>query len=447
MGEFFSNEMRVVMKHVAREARSPWGASVWLFLVLLLPCVSQSEEKNTKITRENWTERVAFKPELAPFKDQIGTKISKSNFKEYQKWLPTGMKLLMKQYGLKMKIANYEPVAPSPGYIRATDKYAGTAKIIDIGKSYKKRGIGNYVAGLPFPKPKTGLEVAWNHQCSYRGDDGEVYYSVYWVSGRRGVEHNEQWRLAWIKATHRTDIDPIPKVSALADKGFQGAGLTYALAPYDKKGFGAVYFRSIEPKDSQGHIYVPAMRRILRNSFGARGDTWNSTDLLYEDVRGYSGYPEWMHWKIVAKKTVLLPMHSGVKLAKKGAKMAFDFKNAPHWNPNFKYEPRPTYVLEVKPKLPDYPYSKQYLYVDGETFAILYKESYDRKGQLWKIMINSASKRSDAEEEGPTLSWSGTVVIDIQASHATVFHVNKVRSNSDLNPAMFSLSNLRKRSR
>lgn len=434
---------------------SCWKLGILLVFAVFLPLGLVAEEKaETKIseisiTRANWTEKVAFKPELDPFKDSAGKKISASNVKDFEKWLPKGMKFLIQKHGLQMKITEYEPVAPSPGYIAATEKYAGKSKIVDLKTNYKKRGISGYVAGLPFPNPKTGLEVAWNHQCSYRGDDGEFFYSVYWVSGRRGVEHSETWRLSWIKATNRTDIDPIPDVSSLADKGFQGAGLTYALTPYDKKGFGAVYFRSIEPRDSQGHIYVPAMRRILRNSFGARGDTWNSTDLLYEDVRGYSGYPEWMYWKMIAKKTVLLPMHSGVKMSKNGAKEAFDFKKSPYWNPNFKYEPRPTYVLEVKPKLPDYPYSKQYLYVDGETFAILYKESYDRKGQLWKIMINSASPLlNDSDDlEGPRLSWSGTVVIDIQANHATVFHVHKARSNADLNPSMFSLSNLRKRSR
>ena len=29
------------------------------------------------------------------------------------------------------------------------------------------------------------------------------------------------------------------------------------------------------------------MRRVLRNSFGTRGDSWNATDYLYENVGGY----------------------------------------------------------------------------------------------------------------------------------------------------------------
>jgi hypothetical protein len=248
-----------------------------------------------------------------------------------------------------------------------------------------------------------------------------------------------------IRGNNRTDIDPRPAIPSFAKKGLQGAGLTYALAPYDKKGFGAVYFRHIEPRDGQGHTYVPSMRRVIKNSFGTRGDTWNATDLFYEDVRGYSGYPEWMHWKLLAEKTVLLPMHSGVKLGKKHTKKTYDFKSWPHWNPRYACEPRPTYVLEVTPKLPDYPYSRQLLYVDAEAFQILYKECFDKKGELWKVMLNSASAHANEESDEEILGWSGTVVIDLQSEHATVFHVHRARHNVGLDPHMFTVSSLRKR--
>ena len=289
--------------------------------------------------------------------------------------------------------------------------------------------------------------MAWNFHYAYGADDGEVVYGVYWVSANNGVEHSEDWRLSSIRGTGRTDIEPIPDIESFKKIGRQGAGLTYALAPYDKKGFGAVYFQDVEPKDGQGHIYVPSMRRILRNSFGTRGDTWNSTDLYYEDVRGYSGYPEWMDWKLLGKKTVLLPMHSGVKLGKNTAQTTYDFENPPHWNPQYAYEPRPVYVLEVTPKLPDYPYSKQYLYVDAESFHVLYKESYDRKGFLWKVMINSGGFQINEKTGKQFLGWTGTVVIDVQSEHATVFHVYKARVNIGLDPEMFSVATLRKQGR
>jgi Protein of unknown function (DUF1329). len=398
----------------------------------------------TEITSENWTEKVSFKPDLSLVQCKPGQTVDKSNLQEFKALIPDAVQMLITKYNLKLNLTAYEAVRPSDGYIQATNKNLGQAKVVELGNAYNKRGISGYTAGLPFPQPTTGLEVAWNFHYAYGADDGEVIYGVYWVSAGSGIEHSEDWRLSSIRGTGRSDIEPIPDIESFKKIGRQGAGLTYALAPYDKKGFGAVYFRDIEPKDGQGHIYVPSMRRILRNSFGTRGDTWNSTDLFYEDVRGYSGYPEWMDWKLVGKKTVLLPMHSGVKIGKNTAQTAYDFENSPHWNPKYMFEPRPVYLLEVTPKLPDYPYSKQYLYVDAESFHVLYKESYDKKGALWKVMINSGGFHRNEKTGKQFLGWTGTVLIDVQSEHATVFHVYKARVNIGLDPEMFSITTLRR---
>ena len=408
---------------------------------------AQAGPATEEINADNWATQVSFAPSLPCAACKKSKKVSKANAAEFADLLPEGLQVLIEQHGLELTIGKYQAVFPSEAYMAATDENRGKAKLVDIGDSVDKRGIANYEAGLPFVQPKTGLEVAWNHHYAYGGDDAEITYGVHWVSASAGLEHTESWRLSMIRATNRTDLEPIPSIETFAEKGIQGAGLTYALTPYDKKGFGAVYFKSVEPRNGQGHTYVPAMRRVLKNAFGTRGDTWNATDLFFEDVRGYSGYPEWMRWKIKAKTTVLLPMHSGVETGSKNADKTYRFDESPHWNPRYSWEPRPVYVLEAIPKLPDYPYSRQTLYVDAEAFQILYKVAYDRKGQLWKILINSASPRPNAESGETLLGWSGTVVIDLQSEHATVFHVHKARGNVGLDPSIFTVSNLRKRSR
>jgi hypothetical protein len=400
-----------------------------------------------EITADNWTDMVGFKPD--PEKSKLvkkGMKITKKNVAAVADLLPPAMKMMIEKYKLQLKVTDYKPIHPSEGYIEATNKYRGQPQMIDIGKQFRKRGIKNYVAGLPFPNPKTGLEVAWNYQYSYNGDDGDTYYTVYWISAATGVEHTEEWRWAFIIRTiNRTDLDPKPAIKSFLDKGLQYTSITYALAPYDKKGFGALYSRSVDPLDQQGHIYVPAMRRVLRNTFGTRGDTWNSTDLLYEDVRGYMGYPEWMNWKLIGKKTMLMAMHAGTKLGKKYGKKNYDIDHWPHWNPKMKYEPRAVYVVEVTPKFPDYPYSKQIMYFDAETFYLPYKEAYDKKGDLWKVVLIGFNDSPDMDSQ-PS-EFGACAVIDFQAEHATLINFHKALSNTGLDPKMFTLSNLRKRGR
>ncbi len=399
------------------------------------------------ITAQNWGEKVGFAPDAAlAAKAQRGVTVSAANLAEYQALVPPGLKLLIEKYKLTLRLKPYEPIHPSRGYIEATNKYLGQAKIKDIGAEYRKRGLEGYVAGLPFPQPKTGLEVAWNYQYAYMGDDGDSVFSTYWISAKSGVEHKELWRWAFIiRTVNRTDIEPIPAIPSFAEKNLQYTSITYALEPYDKKGFGALYSRSVDPLDQQGHIYVPAMRRVLRNTFGTRGDTWNSTDLLYEDVRGYMGYPEWMHWELKAKTTLLMPVGAEVPLGKNNDAQVFDTKAPPYWNPKLLYQPRPTYVLEVKPKFPDYPYQRMVFYIDAETYVIVYKEAYDKKGDFWKMMLMGWNVPADMNTHPPVLSVGQ--VVDLQAEHATLINMHKSEANLNLDPKMFTLSNLQKRGR
>jgi hypothetical protein len=411
--------------------------SAWLF-----PSVGLTQDE---ITAKNWGEKTGFAPDLSLLKVPKGTLITKENVKEVADLLPEPIKMLIEKYNLTLKIRDYEPIHPSLGYIEATNKYRGKTKLLDIGNEYKKVGEEGYVAGLPFPQPKDGLEVAWNYQYNYLGDDGDTYYNVFWISAATGVEHTEEWRWFFITRTiNRTDLAPIPAIKEFLDKGIQYASMTYALAPYDKKGFGALYTRSVQPLDQQGHIYVPAMRRVLRNAFGTRGDSWNGTDYLYEDIRGFMGYPEWFNWKLIGKKTILGAPHAGTKNGKGTEETNLDHKNWPHWNPKFDYEPRPVYVVEATCKIADYPYSKMVFYVDAETNAINFKIAYDKKGQLWKIILLSLNTKSKDMDKLPS-DYGPFVVIDVQAEHATQTNFLKVIFNSNLDTSQFTLANLRKR--
>jgi hypothetical protein len=395
------------------------------------------------ITKDNWTEKTGFKPDLSLAGFKVGLTIDETNWQTIKEYIPKPMELLISKYKLKVWTRAYEPVHPSLGYIEATNKYMGQPQLIDTGSEVRKLGIKNYTAGLPFPQPKTGLEIAFNYGAAYNGDDGTFHYGVYWISAKTGVERWEEWVWEYIIRTiWRTDVPPIPAIQQFKDKNVQYTSMTYAIQPYDKRGFGALYSRYIEPKDQEGWIYVPTMRRELRNTFGSRGDAWNSTDLLYEDVRGYMGYPEWMHWKLLEKKTILGAVHSGIPLGKEARDKVFDFKTWPHWNPKMTWEPRPVYVVEVIPKFKDYPYSKMIMYVDAETSYILWKEAYDKKGKLWKVLLNAYNASKDMTKY--PLGIGTSLIIDIQAEHATAFPSYNFKANTGLDPARFSVSTLRK---
>jgi hypothetical protein len=394
------------------------------------------------ITAENWGESVGFKPDLSAVKVQPGTLIHKGNVDSVKGALPSGLELLVKKYELKINVKAYEPYHPALTYIKATNDNMGKAKCWDVKGDFRKPGWSGYVAGLPFPKPKDGLQVAYNFLNTYGGDDFERFYDVTWISAKSGVETTEYWRWLFMRTANRTDLDPRPEVADFVKDRYARASLTFALEPYDKQGFGALYFSSLDPVDLTGHVYVPAMRRVLRQTFGTRGDSWNATDFLFEDVGGYLGAAEWMNWKIVGQKTMLLPFNSGAKYGK-DPKAVFELDKWPHWNPKVDWQPRPVYVIEGKPKIPDYPYSRFTILVDAESFTVPYKEAFDKKGELWKIILGGGNPSTDMKLK-PAMPGFG-MAIDLQAQHSTVVTFRKVSQNIKVNPGEFTVAKLKAR--
>lgn len=417
--------------------------SILIFIWLISSFIFAQENDSIKITREKWGEMVGFEPNLSLAGYEPGLTIDSANADKFKSAIPDAVMTLIRKYGMSLETRAYMPYAPSNGYINATNKYRGKTKLLDIGDATDEREIDGYQGGMPFPKPKNGREIAWNFVLGYGGDDSETIFEVFWISRRRGIERTETWKTTSIhRAKYRTDVPPIPSVPFLVDKGVIAATLTQALAPADKRGFASLYYGYLEPKEPNGWLYLPAQRRSIRLAFGLKGEAWNNTDLLYEDVRGYTGSPEWMNWKLVQKTTMFCAIHSGVTPGKGNSNEAFDFENAPHWNPKMKWELRPVYIVEATPKIKGYPYSKMIFTIDAESSHIFTKTAYDRKGQLWKVLIHAGigSKIPAKNPGSPALA----LVVDLQSEHATAFFWHMSKSNVSPNPKFFSQTTLRK---
>lgn len=396
------------------------------------------------ITAETWTRAVGFAPDLADA-PPAGTVVDAQSLAAWRRSVPQGVDLLVEKYALTLPVRAYEPVHPSRGYIAATNRYRGEPRLIpDAGP--REQGLEGYTAGLPFPQPQSGRELAYDYALAYRGDDGTYHYGVFWISAKKGVERWEEWRWEFIRRVQfRTDLEPIPKYEELAAQGVAGVALTYALSPQDKRGYASLYRGKTDPEDIAAFIYLPPTRRVLKVAIGTRGDAWNSTDLLYEDVGGYTGHPEWMAWKLLEKTTVLAPVHAELPHGKQALEQVFDFKTWPHWNLRAKWEPRPVYVVEATPRFDDYPYSRMLLYFDAETFFIPVKLAWDKQGRLWKVIINASNASPDMDTQ--PLQIGTALVVDLLSEHATAFPAYGYEANVGHDPRDFTEARLRKMGR
>ena len=94
--------------------------------------------------------------------------ITAANQQEYAENLSDGQKALLAQYpdSWHMNVYASRRSASYPDYVYGALKAnAGTATLVTEGRG----GVENSVVTSPFPRPKQGVEVIWNHNMRWRG--------------------------------------------------------------------------------------------------------------------------------------------------------------------------------------------------------------------------------------------------------------------------------------
>jgi hypothetical protein len=105
-------------------------------------------------------------------------------------------------------------------------------------------------------------------------------------------------------------------------------------------------------------------------------------DLIYEDADGFNQkispdrYP--YIYEVVGEREFLIPAYTldgATTIDSKTKEFA-----------NFEFERRPLYVLKLTQQDENFVYGQRTIYVDKETFIILYTEAYDQKGNLYRTI-------------------------------------------------------------
>ncbi|MDY6862760.1 MAG: DUF1329 domain-containing protein [Thermodesulfobacteriota bacterium] len=308
---------------------------------------------------------------------------------------------------ITLPVVQNEKNYPCPkGFAKATKKYAGTCKI-----GPKNELIG-YVAGIPFPEPKTGAQLAWNcfsevrRQCS---EDIEIYFNNLLFDKNSKKERSVDWILYKKKWKGRTDIPPIPEMPG--EEEVLSKESIIVTDPFDAKGFAMIRirFENIEKPDNV-YSYIPAIRRIRRLTGSDLTDPLLGTDEVTDDFEVWRQKinPK-MHFKFVGKSKYLVP------------KVYLERPSEPFLKGNLfqvEWEIRELMILEIKNE-PDYAYSKRVIYSSSEnnTYLLYNGENFDQKGRLHRsdvILVQFA------DPETFYRSWHGTLRMDNLSGHSTV---------------------------
>ncbi len=311
--------------------------------------------------------------------------ITPANASQYAEKLTVGQVALLKAYpDYSLPVyPSHRTVANPQRIYDATKKYSLTAALEAGGN-----GITGAALGVPFPLPKDGLEVLWNHLTRYRGIAVERFIAQA-APQRDGSYTLVQFDDELFVNYCRDDIPPDQLVQQIASSNILLYFKQATTAPASKAGTILVAHETLNQVKEQraAWIYNAGQRRVRRapnvayDAPGTNADGMRTSDQF--DM--FNGAPDRYDWKLVGKKEMYVP-YNAYRLHSDQVKVKEIIKPL-HINQDLtRYELHRVWVVDatLKPGT-NHIYSRRTIYVDEDSWQILAVDQYDGRGQLWRV--------------------------------------------------------------
>jgi hypothetical protein len=333
-------------------------------------------------------------------------KIDASNMAQYDAQLTAGQKAMMKQYAGSyfMNVYPSHRTAAVPQRIYdATKRISTTAQLAEGGN-----GVTGAVEGTPFPIPKQGLEVFWNHILRYRADGAarNVGQAAVLANGSYTMVkfHDELWVVYSQPGAKEADLDNVIIYF-----------IQETVAPARLAGEILLVHETLDQtkENRRAWIYNPGQRRVRRAPNVAFDNPGTAADNLRTDDQFdmYNGSPQRYDWKIVGKREMYVP-YNNYRLHNVKYKPD-DLIRPGHLDQQYsRYELHRVWVLESTLK-PDerHIYKRRTLYLDEDSWQTVAVDCYDNRDQLWRVQEGMAMEYYDV----PSLWTTLELTYDLQA--------------------------------
>ncbi|WP_298621758.1 DUF1329 domain-containing protein [uncultured Zoogloea sp.] len=320
---------------------------------------------------------------LDPYKDDKPLySVDASNLDKYADKVPPGQAALIKAYkGYKLDVYPSHRSCPAPDIVaERTKKNATYARIGDDGWRLEQA----YGAGVPFPIPKSGVEVLWNYKTRYTGLGRRAQISALMPDKDGSIVETKQWFFEMYPFND-------PKTTTLKDvEGIDSKLLYDVLSPPSRAGEGYLIHAYLD-KPQDAWIYFPGQRRVRRSPTFAYDNPIAGFDNLYfvDQINMFTGAPDRYDFKLVGKKEMIVPYNS-YKLIDKKNKFK-DMLGPEYVKRDFmRYETHRVWVVEAAVKGDKrHSFAKRVFYIDEDSWALLHVDMYDAKGNLWRVQEGS----------------------------------------------------------
>ena len=307
--------------------------------------------------------------------------ITAANVAQYADKLPESAKEMFKRYPKTFRMDIY-PTHRSiwlPDWVnKEIEKNATTAKIVPNGY-----GLSGAFGGIPFPIPKSGIEVWWNHELHYKGAYHQNNVTTWMVdaSGRKSLNG------AFLSDLYYPYFDPEVGREKLAASGdLYYKVYTDYTAPASRIGEVTLYWTWLdnERHKAAGWGYTTGTRRV-RTTPDLFYDTpcpgYNG-GITMDDIQMTYGPQDRFDWKLAGKKEMFVPYNNYTQQFKTPSEHTL---TPNHPNPDdVRWELHRMWVIEGTPKQGiRHIYSKKTVYLDEDMGSTM-METYDQGGKLFR---------------------------------------------------------------
>ncbi|MDO9621515.1 MAG: DUF1329 domain-containing protein [Moraxellaceae bacterium] len=306
--------------------------------------------------------------------------ITAANMAQHADKLSEGQKALLKTYPT-WKIAVYpthRTVAYPKAIYDASQANIGRVKLAGGGNGFTGTSVG-----VPFPKPKAGVEVIWNHITSYRGDTFATN------NAQVAVTRSGQYTPVRFEYEYDFHYNNLQKTPAQRDPNKLTHFLQSITAPARLAGQIILVHEYLDQNANprQAWTYNPGQRRVRLAPNISYDNPGTASDGLRtnDDFGMFNGATDRYEWKLVGKKEMYVPYNS-YKINSNKFKIS-DIIRPGHVNPDLaRYELHRVWVVEATLKSgTSHIYTKRVFYVDEDSWAIVMTDKYDARGQLWRV--------------------------------------------------------------
>ena len=300
---------------------------------------------------------------------------------QYAGKLTDGTKAMLKRYPDTYRVDVYQTrrTAAAPQWV-----YDNTFKNATRGKIVMRASGPNasdVYGGVPFPMPKDGVQVMWNHLLHWRGTAWhlDVHQYLGTADGRSVLSTDgqaEQLMPYYIKDGNPDKFNGDYWLIRLVNSG-----------PPIRAGEAIVGRQNLDDDKTQAWVYLTGQRRVrkLPNPCCDTPTPATAGVMSFDELEVFSGRFSRFDWKLIGKQEMYIPYNDN-KIMQPTKDATVLSKH--HLNPDYvRWELHRVWVVEanLKPGQRHQAARSRY-YIDEDSWTGVLADRWDAKGQLWKTL-------------------------------------------------------------